>query len=100
MLREPTFFSKTRFLIDSFHTENHTKCGKTSFLNTYSETDPRLISINSSAAECGNGSLKKIRKQVRYMGQTRAVVYTKVYLTIWNRLRIQGLYEKAKKMGN
>ena len=98
LLREPEFFSNTRFLIDTFHSDNHTKCGRSSFLTTYAETDPSLLVVNTSAAECSNGGLAKIRKAVRYMGQSRAVTYTKVYLAFWNRFRIQQLYKKESKL--
>ncbi|EFI28488.1 hypothetical protein CC1G_14020 [Coprinopsis cinerea okayama7 len=54
-----------------------------------SNVDPRLVAINSSAAECGNSSLKKIRKSVSYMSQRRAIVYTKIFLSIWNRVRLR-----------
>ncbi|TEB38232.1 hypothetical protein FA13DRAFT_1751927 [Coprinellus micaceus] len=48
------------------------------FLSEYENTNPHLSSINSSAAECGNGVLRKIRKSVSYMSQERAIVYTKL----------------------
>ena len=96
--REPGFFANTRFVIDAFHSDNHIKCGQSSFLDTYTKTDPSLIAVNSSAAECGNGGLAKIRKAVRYMGQRRAVVFTKVYLSFWNRARIRQLYEKDRQL--
>ncbi|KDR72093.1 hypothetical protein GALMADRAFT_74422 [Galerina marginata CBS 339.88] len=91
MLREPEFFQDTLFVIDAFHAPDHTKCCDSSFLTTYEGTDPRLLRLNSSAGECGNGGLTRIRKSIRYMGQDRAIVYTKVFLSIWNRLRIKGI---------
>ncbi|EFI27021.1 hypothetical protein CC1G_15154 [Coprinopsis cinerea okayama7 len=65
----------------------HTKCSPAAFLSEYANIDPRLVIINSSAAECGNGGLKKIRKSVSYMSQTRAIIYSKVFLSVWNRVR-------------
>ncbi|KDR65667.1 hypothetical protein GALMADRAFT_81632 [Galerina marginata CBS 339.88] len=91
MLREPEFFQDTLFVIDAFHAPDHTKCCDSSFLTTYEATDPRLLRLNSSAGECGNGGLTRIRKSIRYMGQDQAIVYTKVFLSIWNRLRIKGI---------
>ncbi|XP_006463774.1 hypothetical protein AGABI2DRAFT_152853 [Agaricus bisporus var. bisporus H97] len=86
--REPEFFVDTTFLIDDFHAMGHTRCSTAFFLKSYAETQPGLGRINSSAAECGNGGLSKIHKSVRYMGQDRAILYTSVFLAIWNRLKI------------
>ncbi|KAJ7129700.1 hypothetical protein C8R44DRAFT_839598 [Mycena epipterygia] len=91
MTREPEFFSSTQFLIDDFHSVGHTKCSPAAFLKTYCNVDPRLSYINSSAGECGNSGIKRVRKSVSYMSQSRAIIYTKVFLSIWNRLRIRDL---------
>jgi hypothetical protein len=87
--REPEFFSDTVFLIDNFHSQGHSKCSKAFFISTYAESQPLLARVNSSAAECGNGGLSKIRKSIRYMGQERAILYTGVFLSLWNRSKIQ-----------
>jgi hypothetical protein len=87
--REPDFFADTLFVIDAFHAKGHTKCAPAAFLTTYSNIDPRLAHINSSAAECGNSGLSRIRKSVSYMSQERAIQYTKTFISIWNRLRIR-----------
>ena len=86
LTREPDFFADTLFVVDDFHAEGHTKCSAAPFLKTYSAIDPRPIGINSSAAECGNGGIGQIRKSVSYMTQDRAILYTKVLISIWNRL--------------
>ncbi|EKM81329.1 hypothetical protein AGABI1DRAFT_37971 [Agaricus bisporus var. burnettii JB137-S8] len=86
--REPEFFADTTFLIDDFHALGHTRCSTAFFLKTYAQTQPVLGRINSSAAECGNGGLAKIRKSLRYMGQDRAILYASVFISIWNRLKI------------
>ncbi|KDR73877.1 hypothetical protein GALMADRAFT_45477, partial [Galerina marginata CBS 339.88] len=91
MLREPAFFQDTLFAIDQFHAPDHTKCCPSSFLSTYAQTDSRLALVNSSAGECGNGGLARIRKSVSYMNQEHAIMFTRVFLSIWNRLRISGL---------
>jgi hypothetical protein len=88
MLREPEFFKNTFFAIDHFHSVGHTKCSPAAFLSEYANVDPRLVSINSSAGECGNSGLKRIRKSVSYMGQERSIIFTKVFLSAWNRLRL------------
>ncbi|KAF9531644.1 hypothetical protein CPB83DRAFT_761155 [Crepidotus variabilis] len=91
MLREPEFFSDTLFVIDAFHAKGHTKCGHASFLTNYLDTNPGLILVNSSAGESGNSGIRRIRKSVSYMSQDRAIIYTRVFLSIWNRQRIRGM---------
>ncbi|KAF6747734.1 hypothetical protein DFP72DRAFT_821346 [Ephemerocybe angulata] len=85
LIREPEFFKNTLFVIDKFHTAGHTKCSPAAFLDQYSDTDIRLSSINSSAGESGNSSLRRVRKSLRYMTQDHAIIYTKVFLSMWNR---------------
>ncbi|EGO05093.1 hypothetical protein SERLA73DRAFT_174094 [Serpula lacrymans var. lacrymans S7.3] len=87
--QEPEFFADTLFVVDGFHAKGHTKCLPAAFLTSYASTDPRLTQINSSAAECGNIALKQIRKSVSYMSQDHAILYTRVFLAVWNRLRIR-----------
>ncbi|KAF8881979.1 hypothetical protein BD779DRAFT_1397130, partial [Infundibulicybe gibba] len=89
MTREPEFFANTLFLIDDFHSKDHTKCSEAAFLKTYCSIDPRLLAINSSAGECGNSGIARIRKSVSYMSQDRAVLYTKTFMSVWNRFRIR-----------
>ncbi|KAF9476550.1 hypothetical protein BDN70DRAFT_812128 [Pholiota conissans] len=96
MTREPAFFADTLFVIDAFHAMGHTKCGQAAFLNTYCDADPTLLYINSSAAECGNGGILRIRKAVSYMAQERAIVFTKTFLSIWNRHRIRNMERLSK----
>ncbi|KXN92025.1 hypothetical protein AN958_10355 [Leucoagaricus sp. SymC.cos] len=86
--REPEFFADTLFLIDDFHSFGHSWCSPATFLRTYAQAQPMLGRINPSAAECGNRGLAKIRKSVGYMGQERAIMYTAVFLSIWNRVKI------------
>lgn len=94
LTREPIFFGDTVFAIDQFHAPDHTKCDEACFLSAYMAADPRLQRLNSSAAECGNSGLKRIRKVVRFMGQERSMIYTRVFLAVWNRARIR----KAEKI--
>jgi hypothetical protein len=94
MLREPDFFADTQFLIDAFHATGHTKCSPAAFLSNYAAVDPRLAKLNSSAAECGNGGIARIRKSVSYMSQTRSIQYTKVFISVWNRQRIRAIIDR------
>jgi hypothetical protein len=56
------FFKDTAFYIDHFHSHEHTACTEASFLDPYMQQDAFLRGVNSSAAECGNAGLVKIRK--------------------------------------
>lgn len=94
MLREPDFFADTQFLIDAFHATGHTKCSPAAFLSNYAAVDPRLAKLNSSAAECGNGGIARIRKSVSYMSQTRSIQYMKVFISVWNRQRIRAIIDR------
>lgn len=87
MTREPDFFADTRFLIDKFHAKGHSKCSRAAFLQNYDDVIPELARVNSSAGECGNGGLKRIRKSASYMGQERVIIYTDTFLNVWNRLK-------------
>ncbi|KDR65237.1 hypothetical protein GALMADRAFT_50349, partial [Galerina marginata CBS 339.88] len=89
MAREPTFFARSKFLIDHFHSMGHNSCGNACKLMTYVATNPDLDKINSSAAECGNSGILRIRKSVSYMTQDHAIIYTKTFLSIRNRLIIR-----------
>jgi len=95
MLREPEFFQDTLFVIDAFHAPDHTKCCPSSFLTTYCEVNPLLLRLNSSAGECGNGGLTRIRKSVSYMGQDRSIMYVAIFFAIWNRLRIREIMSRG-----
>ncbi|PPQ69415.1 hypothetical protein CVT26_002453 [Gymnopilus dilepis] len=96
MAREPVFFAKTRCLIDHFHSAGHSACGDPCKLKTYVSANASLDRINSSAAECGNSGILRIRKSVSYMTQDHAIIYTKVFLSIRNRLILQ----KQEQRGN
>lgn len=96
MTREPQFFARSFMAIDGFHAGGHSMCSPASMVTNYSATDPSLAKVNSSAAECGNGALSKIRTSVRYMGQRRAVIYTKTFLSIWNRMKMLRMMETVR----
>lgn len=85
MLREPQFFANTFFNVDHFHAAGHVKCSPATSFSEYVNVDPTLAHTNSSAAECANSGLKRIRKSTSYMTQERAIIYTKIFLSIWNR---------------
>lgn len=97
MLREPKFFGRTRFLIDGFHAKGHTRCTKACFITSYKKDTPGLKAVNSSAAECGNGGLLKIRRPLSYMSQRHAVIYAYTYLATYNRDRRCEAARKAAK---
>ncbi|KAI0685749.1 hypothetical protein C8T65DRAFT_591917 [Cerioporus squamosus] len=84
-VREARYFMHTRFLIDEMHAHDHTRCGRACFASNLMPYDERVRDANTSAAECGNGGMGRIRKTVSYMKYEHSVVYTKTFLDIWNR---------------
>jgi hypothetical protein len=84
MICEPDYFADSTFAIDRFHAPDHVKCEEACLLSTCTAIDPQLKLLNMSAAECRNSGLKRIRKVVHYMGQKWAMIYTQVFLAIWN----------------
>ena len=54
----------------------------------------RIRSINTSAAECGNKGVNRIRKTVSFMTYEHAVVFTKAYMDVWNRAVIRRIMDK------
>ncbi|KAI0370901.1 hypothetical protein BV20DRAFT_965977 [Pilatotrama ljubarskyi] len=85
-VREARYFSDTRFLIDELHARDHTKCGQACFASNAMQYDERIRAVNTSAGECGNGGVGRIRKSVSYMIYEHAVVYTRVFMNVWNRM--------------
>lgn len=90
-IREYEFFKNTIFLIDKFHAVGHTRCSRACFISNYEEWNAMLKEINSSAAECGNSALLRIRKTMRYLSQERSILYVWLFLAIWNRIQRQKL---------
>ncbi|KAJ3846330.1 hypothetical protein EV368DRAFT_52947 [Lentinula lateritia] len=89
MTREPEFFADTKFMVDGFHAYGHMRCSSASFVKSYMDVDSMMAGLNSSAAECGNNGIRRIRKSVSYMTQIHAIIYTWVFLSIWNRIKIK-----------
>jgi hypothetical protein len=87
MSLEPEFFKDTLFVVDEMHANGHTSCSQACFVSNYMQLRPKLMSINSSTAECSNAGLARIRKSVSYMSQAHAIQSTYVYLCVWNRKR-------------
>lgn len=88
LAREPEFFRDTMFVIDKMHSQGHSNCSQSFFLQNYTLTRPDLKHVNSSAAECGNSGLSRIRKSVSYMSEAHAILYVHTYLSVWNRRRL------------
>lgn len=95
LIREPTYFRDTRFVVDEFHATGHTKCSRASSSTYAMQYDPNLQAINTSAAEVGNSGIGKIRKSVSYMTQAHAIRYTKVYMDVMNRCKWRSMKEKG-----
>jgi hypothetical protein len=97
MSREPEFFKDTCFAIDEMHAKGHSSCSQASFSSNYMQGRPSLQNVNTSAAECSNKGLNRIRKSVSYMGQRNAILLTYVYLCVWNRRREREFQLKTVK---
>ncbi|KAH7090888.1 hypothetical protein BKA62DRAFT_834998 [Auriculariales sp. MPI-PUGE-AT-0066] len=59
---------------------------------------PHLRGINSSAAECGNAGLRKIRRSISYMSQRHAIIYTLSFLGMWNRERRLEIKDASQRL--
>ncbi|KIJ34023.1 hypothetical protein M422DRAFT_182664, partial [Sphaerobolus stellatus SS14] len=94
IVRDPSFFGNTHFVVDEFHASDHTKCSKASHASFVLQHDPQIQLINTSAAEVGNSGASKIRKSVSYMTQQHAIIFIKAYLDIMNRCRTAKLLSK------
>ncbi|KAF5384200.1 hypothetical protein D9615_003373 [Tricholomella constricta] len=94
LVREAAYFRNTKFLIDEMHAHDHTRCGQACFSSNSMEFDDRIRAINTSAAECGNKGMKRIRKSVSFMVSDHAVLFTKAFLDVWNR----GIINRMKKV--
>jgi Kyakuja-Dileera-Zisupton transposase len=97
LVREPEYFRDTLFVIDEMHANGHSNCSQACFLSNYMHTTSDLLHINSNAAECSNSGLSRIRKTISYMNEKHAILYTHVYVSVWNRLRILGFQDDAAK---
>jgi len=100
MSREPEFFKDTCFAIDEMHAKGHLSCSQASYSSNYMQGRASLQSVNTSAAECSNSGLNRIRKSVSYMGQNNAILLTYVYLCVWNRRRERDFQKKVEKERN
>jgi Kyakuja-Dileera-Zisupton transposase len=96
MSREPEFFKDTCFVIDEMHAKGHSSCSQASFSSNYMQCSARLQNVNTSAAECSNSGLSRIRKSVSYMGQRNAILLTYVYICVWNRRR-ERIFQKQRE---
>jgi hypothetical protein len=96
MSREPEFFQGTCFAVDEMHAKGHVGCSQASFMSNYMQVRPSIMAVNSSAAECSNSGLSRIRKSVSYMNEIHAVSFTYIYLCVWNRLRQRELFLRLK----
>ncbi len=84
MSREPEFFKDTLFVVDEMHANGHSACSQASFSSNYMQCSPRLQEVNTSAAECSNSGLSRIRKSISYMSQNHAILLIYVYICVWN----------------
>jgi hypothetical protein len=97
MFREPEFFKNTLFAVDEMHANGHTQCSQACFVSNYMQVRSSLMTVNSSAAECSNKGLNLIRKSVSYMSQKHVILFTYVYLSVWNRKRELAVREEIMR---
>ena len=97
MAHEPEFFKDILFVIDEMHANGHVHCSQACFVSNYMQVRPQLMRVNSSAAECSNSGLNRIRKSVSYMSQTHAILLTYVYLCVWNRKQERQFKTEAER---
>lgn len=95
--REPEFFRDTLFVVDEMHANGHTHCSQACFVSNYMNVRSSLMAVNSSAAETSNSGLNRIRKSVSYMGQNHAILFTYIYLCVWNRKKELELKDNMQK---
>ncbi|KII84578.1 hypothetical protein PLICRDRAFT_117458 [Plicaturopsis crispa FD-325 SS-3] len=95
LVREARYFGHTRFLIDEMHAHDHTRCGQACFASNAMRFDPQIRASNTSAAECGNGGMGRIRKSVSFMAYDHAIQFTKVFLDVWNRNKINRMAKET-----
>ena len=74
MSREPLFFKDTCFAVDEMHAKGHVGCSQASFMSNYMQVRPEVININTSAAECSNSRLSRIKKSISYMDQKHDLI--------------------------
>lgn len=98
MIREPEYYEDTSFFIDGFHAFGHTRCSPACFIAAYKAWSETLRKTNSSAGECGNSGLAKIRRPLSYMSQRHAIIFAYVYLAMWNRLRYAGVEQELAEI--
>lgn len=53
--------------------------------------DPELRTLNSSAAECAHGTLRRTKKSLSYMNEEHGIMFMWVMIQVWNRRKIVGL---------
>jgi hypothetical protein len=94
MSREPEFFRDTLFAIDEMHANGHNNCSQACYVSNYMLVRPHLMRVNSSAAECNNAGLNRIRKSISYMDQPHAILFTYMYVNAMNRKKER--YAKAE----
>ena len=84
--REPSFFSKTQFLVDRFHVSNHKACSAAFDMNRFSASSI-LRRVNSQACEQLNARLKSLRRSLSYMTAQEFVNSLRLFIRLHNRNR-------------
>jgi hypothetical protein len=97
--REPWFFRRSTFWVDTLHYGNHTACSEgysTARLRDKSahgnrQQDPY---INSQIAEQGNAALRHIANQLSFMTMPHYILFLRLFLGAWNERKRQTLHRR------
>ena len=93
--REPARFKDSKFLIDRFHSKNHT-CTKGYDMSTYTY-DKKISNINSQVAEQMNSHLVNLKSQIACMPSANAVQHIAVFLALRNlKKKLDYCHSKSK----
>ena len=93
--REPARFKNSKFLIDRFHSKNHT-CTKGYDMSTYIR-DKKIKNINSQVAEQCNARLINLKNQIACMPSANAIQHIATFLALRNlRINLDYCHSKYK----
>lgn len=59
--------------------------------------DEILRELNSSAAECAHGTIRRIQKSLSYMNEENTILFMDVMILMWNRRKIVKIHTLQAK---
>lgn len=82
--REPVYFKRTRFYVDSFHWKGHIACSEGYCIELHKSTINTVL-INSQINEQANAGLKRLQSQLTYMSAPNFMFHIALYLSLKNK---------------